>query len=71
MKATPKAILKEAIRLISAGTSTREIARQLNISNGTASNIYSSNKESMPANKGDRPRKIQAETVEYLKLSRK
>ncbi|KAF9092239.1 hypothetical protein BGX23_004465 [Mortierella sp. AD031] len=71
MKATPRAIVKEAIRLMSVGTSTCEVAQQLNISNGTASNIYSSNKENMPVNKGGRPRKIQAETVEHLKLSMK
>ncbi|OAQ22056.1 hypothetical protein K457DRAFT_1809979, partial [Linnemannia elongata AG-77] len=53
---------------MSAGTSVRETARQLNISLGTTSKIYASNKENMPVNKGGRPRKIQANTVEYLKL---
>jgi transposase len=56
---------------MSAGTSTRETARQLNISLGMASKIHSSNKENMPVNKRGRPRKIQADTVEYLKLNMK
>lgn len=71
MKPTPKAIIKDAIRLMSEGVSTRETARQLNISQPMASRIYSRNKENMPVNKGGRPRKIQAETVEYLKLNLK
>jgi transposase len=69
MKPTPKATIKDAIRLMSEGVSTRETARQLNISQPMASKIYSSNKENMPVNKGGRPRKLQTETVEYLKLN--
>jgi transposase len=69
MKPIPKAIIKDAIRLMSEGISTRKTARQLNISQSKASRIYSSNKENMPVNKGGRPRKLQAETIEYLKVS--
>ncbi|KAF9093945.1 hypothetical protein BGX23_002714, partial [Mortierella sp. AD031] len=71
MRSTPKPIIKEALRLMSAGISTREAARQLNISLGTASKIYSSNKKNMPVNRGGRSRKIHAETVDYLKLNMK
>lgn len=69
MKPTPKAVIREAIGLMAAGTSTRKTAQQLNISKSMAAKIYASNKENMPVNKGGRPRKIQAETVEYLKLN--
>lgn len=60
-----------AIKLMQEGVSTREAAQCLKISPATASRIYSSNKENMPINKGGRPRKIPAETVEYLKLNLK
>ncbi|KAI1282620.1 hypothetical protein EDD11_001308, partial [Mortierella claussenii] len=66
-----KSPIKEAIRLMSTGITTRETARQLGISSATASNIYSSNKENMPINKGGRPRKINPETVDFLKLNMK
>ena len=62
---------KQAIKLMQDGTSTRDTAQLLNISRATAGRIYASNKENMPVNKGGRPRKIPAETVEYLKLNLK
>jgi hypothetical protein len=71
MKPTPPHIVKEAIRLLSAGTSTREAASRLNISPSMACKIFRNNKENMPINKGGRPRKIQTETVEYLKVNMK
>jgi transposase len=69
MKPIPKAIIKDAIRLMSEGISTRETACRLNISQSMASRIYSSNKEKMPVNKVCQPRKLQAETTEYLKVN--
>ncbi|KAG0352412.1 hypothetical protein BGZ54_002810, partial [Gamsiella multidivaricata] len=54
-----------------AGLSTGETATRLKISTATRSRIYSSNKENMPMNKGGRPRKINAETVEFIKLNLK
>ncbi|KAG0202310.1 hypothetical protein BGX33_009780 [Mortierella sp. NVP41] len=73
MRPTPKPIVKEAIRLMSEGVSTRGTAQQLNISPSMARKIYSSNREKMPTatNKGGRPRTIKAETVEYLKINMK
>jgi len=71
MKPIPQEKVKEAIRLMSGGVSTRETARRLVISPSTAKRIYSENKENMAANKGGRPRKILSETIEYLKVNLK
>ncbi|KAF9184384.1 hypothetical protein BGZ51_001649 [Haplosporangium sp. Z 767] len=71
MKPLPQAIIKEAKRLMMGGVSTRETARRLGISPASASRIYSDCDENMPVNKGGRPRKIPAETVEYLKVNMK
>jgi transposase len=71
MKPLPQAKVKEAIRLMSGGVSTRETARRLVISPSSAKRIYSENKENMTVNKGGRPRKIPSETVEYLKVNLK
>ncbi|KAF9561387.1 hypothetical protein EC968_005771 [Mortierella alpina] len=38
---------------------------------GPAARIFADNKENMPISKGGRPRKLQAETVEYLKVNLK
>lgn len=53
------------------GVSVRETAHRLMISLGSVSNIYSANKENMNINKGGRPRKTTAETIEHLKLDMK
>jgi len=71
MKAVPPLTVKNAIKLMQDGISTRETAQRLKISPATARRIYASNKENMPVNKGGRPRKILAETVDYLKLQMK
>jgi len=71
MKPLPQATIKEARRLMIDGLSTRETARRLGISPASACRIYSDSKENMPVNKGGRPRKISAETVEYLKVNMK
>ena len=69
MKAVPSSVVKHATMLMQEGLSTRDTAQRLGISHATAGRIYSNNKENMPVNKGGRPRKIPAETVEYLKLN--
>jgi transposase len=69
MRPIPSATVKEAIRLMAEGASTRETARQLAISSASASRIYSANKENMSGNKAGRPRKIDTKTVEYLKVN--
>ena len=53
------------------GVSVRETAHRLKISLGSVSNIRSANKENMSINKGGRPRKTTAETIEHLKLDMK
>jgi transposase len=53
------------------GYSIWDTAQYLNISFAFASRIYSSNKKNIPVNKGGRPRKILAKTVEFLKLNLK
>ena len=71
MKPLPQAIIKEARQLMMDGVSTRKTALRLGISQASASRIYADCKENMPVNKGGRPRKISAETVEYLKVNMK
>ena len=69
MKAVPSSVVKHATMLMQEGLSTRDTAQRLGISHATAGRIRSDNKENMPINKAGRPRKIPAETVEYLKLN--
>lgn len=69
MKPLPQTKVNEAIKLMTEGLTTRETAERLKISPASASRIYSSNKENMPVNKGGRPRKISADTVEFLKVN--
>jgi transposase len=71
MKAIPLVTVKKAIKLLQEGNSVRETAIHLKISPATVGRIRSDNKENLPINKGGRPRKIPAETVEYLKLNLK
>jgi DNA-binding CsgD family transcriptional regulator len=71
MKALPRTTIKEAIRLMAGGHSTRETAQRLGISPSSASHIYSSNKQKMPSNKGGRPTKMPPGTVEFLKVNMK
>ncbi|KAF9921250.1 hypothetical protein BGZ67_000629 [Mortierella alpina] len=71
MKAVPPPTVKIAIKLMQEGVSTRDAAQRLNISKSSAARIFADNKENMPSNKGGRPRKLPAETVDYLKVSLK
>ncbi|KAF9995034.1 hypothetical protein BGZ80_007622, partial [Entomortierella chlamydospora] len=71
MKSTPKQTVKEAIWLMEEGLSTRETAQRLKISKTTAAKIRKDNKENMKVHKGGRPRKLGADTVEYLKTDMK
>lgn len=71
MKPTPYRTVKEAIRMMMSGASTRETSHTLKISQSTASNIYSQNKENMPIHKGGRPRKTTPDVIEHVKLNMK
>ncbi|KAF9992767.1 hypothetical protein BGZ65_011821, partial [Modicella reniformis] len=51
--------------------SARQVAKELNISHSSAGNILIMNKENLPNNPGDRPRKLNDELVEHLKLNLK
>ncbi|KAF9921841.1 hypothetical protein BGZ67_000209, partial [Mortierella alpina] len=67
MKAIPSETTKLAMQLLQEGFSVRQAAQRRKISKSTAGKIYHDNKENMPVNKGGRPRKISAQTVEHLK----
>jgi len=71
MKPTPPRTIKQAITLVSQGQSTREVASKLNLSHTTIRRIIANNMEDVPMNKGGRPRKIQASTVEHIKVNLK
>ena len=71
MKPVPLATMKLAIKLMQEGHSTREVAERLVISRSTTARIYADNRENMPDNKEGRPRKLPAETVDYLKINLK
>ena len=71
MKAKSQALVKEAIRLVKDGLSTHEAATQLGINQSTVSRMLARNKENVPINRGGRPRKLQPENVEYVKLNLK
>lgn len=71
MKQIPKDKINRAIELFRENYSTRQIAQQLNISKGAAANIFKDNKENLPVNLGGRPRKMNPELVNHLKLNLK
>jgi transposase len=71
MKPTPKRIIKEAIRLLHDGLSSRNIAAQLKVSYKTVQRIAATNSINVSFNKGGRPRKIEKNTVEHIKLNLK
>jgi len=71
MKAIPQETAKLAIHLMQGGLSVRQTAERLKISSATAGRLFQNSKENMPINKGGRPRKISAQTVEHLKVGLK
>lgn len=71
MKPIPLAKVKEAKCLMEDGITTRETAKRLKISKTTAARIRLEDKKNMEELKGGRPRKIQAKTVEFLKVNMK
>jgi len=71
MKPTPPRTIKEAMKLLKEGLSTREVAKQLDVSHTTVHRIASIDKENIPVQKAGRPRKITTETVEHIRLNLK
>jgi transposase len=60
---------REALKLMAEGASTQDVSKILGISNSTASLLRKNNKENIPISYGGCPRKISAESMEYLKLN--
>lgn len=71
MKPTAPHTIKNALKLLQQGKSTRATAKQLNISHTTVRNIAVSNDLNLSKFKGGRPRKILASTVHHIKLNLK
>jgi len=71
MKPTAPRTIKEAIKLLQEGLSTRDVAKQLNISNATVHRIAVNNDLNISSNKAGRPRKIVPSTVEHIRINLK
>jgi transposase len=71
MRKIPESKTNAAKRLFELRYSTRQVAQELDISNATAARILKENKENVPHNPGGRPRKMNDELVNHLKLNLK
>jgi len=71
MKPTPPRTIKDSIRLLQEGLSSREVANRLDISYKTAQRIAKNNGINIATHKGGRPRKILSSTVEHIRLNLK